>query len=148
MQVSNHIIKSIDKELIKSSAKLSYHYAFTRPLKISQNKPNYVTPVYESIISQNAQYSYYYAKLVLGSRFELGEETIATSAADSYWYAHTVLRGPFHKGGKAIATNVYYTNQYTSWLLKTGFNLSEEIIISNKEFNHKRNLHYVKNIIG
>jgi hypothetical protein len=47
----------------------------------------------EKLISQDAEYSFAYAKIVIKERFELGENAISQNAYWSYWYALDVIKG-------------------------------------------------------
>ena len=88
----------------------------------------------EEAISNNAEYSYYYAKDVLRGRFEKGEEVISGSDYYSYWYAKDVLRRRFEKGEEAIFKS-YYSYRYSLDVLKGQFEKGEEAISNNFEYN-------------
>ena len=45
------------------------------------------------IAASDASYAYTYASIMIGNRFELGEEAISKSAHLSYYYALNVLNG-------------------------------------------------------
>ena len=61
---------------------------------------------------KSPHYSYYYARNVLKSRFEKGEDIISKSPHYSYLYALKVLKGRFEKGEDAISENSQYSKLY------------------------------------
>lgn len=77
--------------------------------------------VREHAISTDAEYSYLYARDVLGGRFELGEPAISTNAADAYKYAQNVLEGRFEVGEEAIAKDPEYSALYAKYVLDADF---------------------------
>ena len=72
----------------------------------------------ENLISQNAYYSYDYAKNVIKGRFELGEKAISQDAEFSYLYARDVIKGRFELGEKAISQNSCYSYDYAKDVIK------------------------------
>ena len=83
---------------------------------------------HEKTISENARYSYLYARDVLKSRFKLGEEAISRYARCSYSYARGVLKSRFELGEEAISKDAYYSYDYAKKVLKSRFELGEEAI--------------------
>ena len=67
---------------------------------------------FETEISKDAEYSYYYAEDVLKGRFEIGEKAISKNASYSYLYAKYVLKGRFEMGEKAISKHAKYSYLY------------------------------------
>jgi len=61
---------------------------------------------------KSPHYSYYYARNVLKSRFEKGEDIISKSPHYSYCYARNVLKGRFEKGENAISKDDFYSELY------------------------------------
>ena len=61
---------------------------------------------------KSANYSYYYALIVLKGRFEKGEDIISKHPCYSYFYALDILKGRFEKGEDVISQNVYYSKLY------------------------------------
>ena len=85
-------------------------------------------PELELIISQDANYSYWYADNVLQARFVLGEKIISTSAEYSCWYSRSVLKSRFEIGEEIISKDYYYSVQYAVDVIKGRFELGEEAI--------------------
>ena len=88
-------------------------------------------PMGEDAISKEAKYAYKYAKDILGKRWKKGEAAIATDAMSSYYYAYEVLHKPFKAGTAAIATDAHYSRLYAKNVLKGQFKSGEPIISQN-----------------
>ena len=96
--------------------------SFTNREKVLDSVPDFFWEKYknnpdelkkrEKAIAKSAQYSYYYAYLILKGRFEAGEKSIATNAQYSYAYAIVVLKNRFEAGEKSIASNAHYSFLY------------------------------------
>ena len=90
----------------------------------------YINPY---IAAVDASYAYTYASIMIGNRFELGEEAIAKSAHWSYIYALNVLNGRFELGEPAIAKSIfYYALVYTNIILCCDFYLDGKLICEYK----------------
>jgi hypothetical protein len=70
-------------------------------------------------LEKSPQYSYWYAREVLKSRFELGEKAISNNSEYSYLYAREVLKSRFELGEKAISADAWYSYLYAVDFLKT-----------------------------
>lgn len=114
------MVGSIKKEPKFRSVKRAYDYACGNG-KLNLNN--------EKLISNNSKYSLLYAKYVLFSRFELGEEVISKSAFDSYEYAKCVLRSRFELGEEAISKSQHYSYFYASKVLEGRFELGEREMV-------------------
>jgi len=75
-------------------------------------------PKLEPTISQDAYYSYCYAKIVIKGRFILAEPTISKSAGYSYYYARNVIKGklPDFMHNQMILENNTYTKKYIEFI--------------------------------
>ena len=80
-------------------------------------------------------WAYWYAREVIGGRFELGEETIAKSSLYSYLYARNVLKGRFELGEAAIALNAAQSFFYAKDVLHSRFPLGEKSISKEKKIS-------------
>ena len=80
---------------------------------------------------------YYYARYVLGGRFELGEQYIASDAFNSYLYASDVLKGRFELGEPAIAQDSEYSYLYARDVLKGRFELGEPAIATSPIISYR-----------
>jgi hypothetical protein len=76
------------------------------------------TPELENIISQDARYSYAYAREIIKSRFQLGEKLISQNPTYSYYYALNILRDRFKLGEKSISQNTEYSYRYAQNIIK------------------------------
>ncbi|MEM4460766.1 MAG: hypothetical protein QXY70_01350 [Nanopusillaceae archaeon] len=97
----------------------------------------------ESIIAQDPQKSYHYAKYILKGPFPKGEDTIAQSFEWGYKYALDVLQGPFPKGEDAISQNAWSSYFYASLVLKGPFPKGEDAIAKDPNLSYK----YAKDVL-
>jgi hypothetical protein len=81
------------------------------------------SPEIENVLSQDARYSFFYAKEVVKGRWELGENAIIQDTYFSFLYAKDVLKNklpePMHN--KMIAYAIkdptkYFTQQYFEFI--------------------------------
>ncbi len=77
-----------------------------------------MSPESREFMSSRAKYAFDYARHVLKSRFEEGEDAIATHSFYSYMYAVYVLRNRFPKGEKAIFADFYDGFHYREKFIK------------------------------
>lgn len=112
----------------------------------------------EDAIAQNDLHSYLYAHLVIGNRFELGENSISKNAELSIEYARKVLLemrfemaepliskdpqlaakyaqiiGKFEMGEPAIATNYELSYWYAENILRGRFELGEDAMMQDEK---------------
>ena len=80
-------------------------------------------PELESIIANDPNYSYCYARHIIKGRFIEGEKIIATHIYYSYCYAKSVLKGPFHLG-HPIIFNSDYKYDYLDFLKYIKYDLN------------------------
>ena len=84
----------------------AYKLSQTNPLEFKIKKD-----YYESILASDIYYSYFYARVVLKDRFELGEKTILMDCWYSYLYAMVVLKDRFESGEYSISrTKLFFKN--------------------------------------
>jgi len=83
---------------------------------------------FETEISNNACYSYYYAINALKGRFEMGEKAISKDANYSYLYAINALKGRFEMGEDMVSKNANYSCLYAEHALKGRFEMGEDAI--------------------
>ena len=86
-------------------------------------KKSGTNPEIEHILSQDAHYSFFYAKEVIKGRWELGENAISQDIYFSFLYAKDVLKNklPEIMHNKMIAYSIkdpkkYFTNQYFEFI--------------------------------
>ena len=109
--------------LIVSNLIQSTHYCQSRTAEL------------ELILSQDAHYSYNYARFVLENRFILGEKIISTSTEYSCWYARNILKSRFELGEEIISKDDYFSLQYACEVMKGRFELGEEVISQNSGYS-------------
>jgi len=91
---------------------------------------------FETEISKDDWYSYYYAKDVLKGRFEMGEDAISKDARYSYLYAIDVFKGRFKTGEKAISKSASYSCYYAEYVLKGRFEVGEKAISKDAYYSY------------
>jgi hypothetical protein len=72
----------------------------------------------ESIIASDAEYGYYYAKNIIGSRFIEAEKTIAQNAEWAYRYANDIIEGPFNLTHEFIFKDKSWGKLYARFLIE------------------------------
>jgi len=87
----------------------AYHKAKKSGLRI---------PELEAIISQDAYFSYYYAKHVIKGRWELGEAAISKDVYYSYLYAKHVIKGRWELVEPNISKNAQSSFYYAKYVIK------------------------------
>jgi len=104
-------------------------------------------PELEPVISQNAFYSYYYAKDVIKGRWELGELAISKDAGYSYWYAINVIKVRFILAEPAISKDACYSYLYAREVIKGKLPdfMHNQMILENNEYT-KRYIEYIEYI--
>jgi hypothetical protein len=93
----------------------------------------------EPAIAKDAEYSYYYANVVLKGRFELGEPEIAKDSGYSYYYARDALKRRFELGEPGIAKDAEYSYYYARDVIKGRFELGELEIRKSKHYRDMYN---------
>ena len=88
------------------------------------------------VVHTSAEYSYWYARSVLGGPFPLGEAAIATEAQFSYYYARDVLKVPFPLGEATIAGDEVYSYRYAKDVLRGRFPLGEATIANYEVYSN------------
>lgn len=102
-------------------------------------------PEIEPTIALDPVLSVKYAQLVIGGKWEPGEDIIATSADDSFDYAFNVLSGTrFIKGEPAIATNPQLAASYAVNIVKGKWDIGEAAIATDADAS----LTYATDAIG
>jgi len=93
-------------------------------------------PKLEPTISQDAYYSYCYAKILIKGRFILAEPTISKSAGYSYYYARNVIKGRFILGEPAISKNAYSSCLYALDVIKGKLSdfMHNQMILENNKY--------------
>lgn len=119
----------ITEEIELNTAEECFRYAYNKRLRLPKQL--------EKIISKDAEYSLYYAK-VLKNRFELGEPAIATNANYSYYYCIDVLKPlgiiGFPLGEKEMAKDPAIALNYSRYVLEGRFKLGEETMAKDDYF--------------
>lgn len=96
----------------------------------------------EEAIATDGYYSYHYAYMVLGGRFELGEAAISNSARFSYFYAKDSIKGRFFPGEKSIADVAAYAYSYSTIVVGGRFKLGEDTILESSHAGGYVSNHY------
>jgi len=93
-------------------------------------------PKLETIISQDFNCSYLYAKEIIKGRFILAEPIISQDAYCSYGYARCVIEGRFISGEAVISKNARYSYCYAKYVIKGRLPdfMHNEMILSNHEY--------------
>jgi len=75
-------------------------------------------PELETVISQDAFYSYWYARDVIKGRFILAEPNISKDVQCGYWYAIDVIKGrlPDFMHNQMIFSNDKYAKEYVEFI--------------------------------
>jgi len=94
------------------------------------------TPELETLISQDAKYSFRYAKHVIKGRWELGENSISKDAKCSYWYAIDVIKGRWELGENSISKDAKCSYWYAIDVIKGRLPdfMHNQIILGNNEY--------------
>ena len=96
----------------------------------------------ESVIAQDAEYSYQYALNKLHGRFEKGELIIAAYPETAYRYARDVIEGAFPLGEEVIANIPSYSLSYAAEVLRGRFVLGEPTLATSAYYAY----HYAVNV--
>jgi len=85
-------------------------------------------PELETLISQDARYSYWHAKHVIKGEFILAEPTISKDAYCSYRYARDIIKGRWELGEAAISQDSYISYLYSFYVIKGRWEKGEPTI--------------------
>ena len=89
-------------------------------------------PELESIIANDPNYSYCYARHIIKGRFIEGERRITIDPIYSYCYARDIIKGRFIEGEKSIINDIEYTYRYARDVIKDAFPLCHHIIFNSE----------------
>ena len=78
----------------------------------------------EKIISKNPNWSFSYARYIIGGAWELGEEAISKNPNWSFSYAYKVIKGPFEKC-HYIIFNSSWKNDYMKLLKSINYDMTK-----------------------
>jgi len=102
-------------------------------------------PELEAIISQNAYWSYYYARDIIKGKFILAEPTISKNAEYSYYYAREVIKDRFILAEPVISKDARYSFCYALYVIKGKLPdfMHNRMILSNNKHT-KEYIEYIK----
>ena len=103
----------------------SPQYSYMYAKYILGDKP---FPKGESVISQNYTYALDYARKVLKNRFPLAEELLSKDPDFAFLYARDVIKGRFPEGEEAIMSLYHTKRDYIKFLKYIGYEDVEESI--------------------
>jgi hypothetical protein len=89
-------------------------------------------PELEPIIATKANWSFYYAKVIIKGRWIEGEKIISTDPQNSYFYAQDVIKERFLEGEKIISNNPQFSYFYAMNLIKGPFHLCHSTIFNSE----------------
>jgi endogenous inhibitor of DNA gyrase (YacG/DUF329 family) len=97
----------------------------------------------ETIISQDAEHSYLYARDIIKGKWIKGEKVISQDALYSCLYARYIIKGKWIKGEKAICQSTHYSCYYAMDVIKDRWIKGEKAISQNPRYSY----YYAKYVI-